>query len=121
MIDATRERLYQSVHGHEVPTETRDFIATTASETLQIIPDAGSITADHNAAIIVLACDFREVWSDAVLIEICLTDQDAAPFRIAKLITGASEDVPPVVKNVTLNEPAATAVAKNSYRFVPDF
>ena len=39
----------------------------------------------------------------------------------AKLNTGVSVVVPPVVRNVMLKLPAATAVTIRSYRSVPDF
>lgn len=39
----------------------------------------------------------------------------------AKLNTGVSVVVPPVVRNVKLKLPAATAVTIKSYRSVPDF
>ena len=39
----------------------------------------------------------------------------------AKLNTGVSVVVPPVVRKVTLKLPAATAVTMRSYRSVPDF
>ena len=39
----------------------------------------------------------------------------------AKLKTGVSVVVPPVVRNVRLKLPAATAVTIKSYRSVPDF
>ena len=39
----------------------------------------------------------------------------------AKLKTGVSVVVPPVVRNVMLKLPAATAVTIRSYRSVPDF
>jgi len=45
----------------------------------------------------------------------------ATALITAKLKTGVSVVVPPVVRNVRLKLPAATAVTIRSYRSVPDF
>ena len=45
----------------------------------------------------------------------------ATALMTAKLKTGVSVVVPPVVRNVRLKLPAATAVTIKSYKSVPDF